>query len=255
MEVEARPLGGSGSGDGSGNGGGKGHGACRFVGYDDEIVHVEEWVLQHLGREENGGWAGCHSEGRLWHMLFALLFFEEIFDDTVPHAFQMPFQRFPLDLFTDAFFAQRRGRLERRLREIADEVRLAEPTPEPWPVGNQVLEAWARHQGVAVLGASWDEDPRRFSAVDAALFATFLGGPSLAVVLRKLAEDRRHWSSGMPDLALWRLRADLPRGGEALVVEVKSKNDHLADRQKAWLRVLVEEAAINACVLRLRDPA
>ena len=72
--------------------------------------------------------------------------------------------------------------------------------------------------------------------------------------MRKIAMHRRHWSGGMPDLVLWRERKGSPRGGDAMVVEVKSKNDQLADKQKAWIQVLREEAGIDTRVLRFKDP-
>lgn len=51
----------------------------RYYGYDGRQVSVEDLVLQHFAREEEGSWNGIHSEGGVWATLFGLCFWDVIF--------------------------------------------------------------------------------------------------------------------------------------------------------------------------------
>ena len=66
--------------------------------------------------------------------------------------------------------------------------------------------------------------------------ARHLGPVTLSVIMRQLAEDYRHSTSGMPDLILWR-----EHGSPTLqLVEVKSAKDRLSDAQRYWFQVFQE---------------
>ncbi|KAJ1636213.1 VRR-NUC domain-containing protein [Pavlovales sp. CCMP2436] len=94
---------------------------------------------------------------------------------------------------------------------------------------------------------------------DLAEMAACLGGKALAAILRVLAEDYRNWSSGMPDLVLWRAlggpsaaQPDRPFG-VAKVVEVKSPSDKLSEQQRQWLDLLLG-MGVTAEVYRVAAP-
>jgi fanconi-associated nuclease 1 len=77
----------------------------------------EEFALEHF---KGHGYKGYFSENSIITTLFGLLFWDIIFDDTVPGVFSSPFQRQPLDMKTVFFYASREDKIERRLKEIED---------------------------------------------------------------------------------------------------------------------------------------
>lgn len=97
-----------------------------------------------------------------------------------------------------------------------------------------VITSWESHVGTACIGVNWDR--HSLSMIRAAV--TCVGGPCLASLCRHLAQDYRNWSSGMPDLLLWRFHDDYR--GEAKLVEVKSSHDRLSEQQRAWLLLLMD---------------
>eukprot|EP00301_Raphidiophrys_heterophryoidea_P023365 c7277_g1_i2.p1 GENE.c7277_g1_i2~~c7277_g1_i2.p1 ORF type:complete len:510 (-),score=109.92 c7277_g1_i2:89-1618(-) len=216
---------------------------CRFVGYDDEIVRVEELVLQHFGQPEHGAWGGVHTEGRLWRTLFGLLFWDIVFDDCVPGVFVTPHQRAPLDLGTDAFYAQRVKSITLQLDTIRGW--------SPQQVSDAILLSWCHNAGRACCGVNWDDDtlpPHTIAKV-----ASWVGGPALAHLCHLLASDYDSWSAGMPDLVLWRDTSDdTQAGGEVMVLEVKSAQDQLRNNQRVWLREM-RAAGLDARVLRVQS--
>lgn len=75
-----------------------------------------------------------------------LLFWDVIFDDTVPGVFETPWQSEPLDLRTDAFAVSRRGKIDERLNDIR-QGRAAELVVR--------TDANEREKGTFAIGVSW----------------------------------------------------------------------------------------------------
>uniref|UniRef100_A0A0D3GDC4 Fanconi-associated nuclease n=1 Tax=Oryza barthii TaxID=65489 RepID=A0A0D3GDC4_9ORYZ len=193
-----------------------------FYGYDGELCGVEQLALQYYA-DEGGGWRGTHSEGGIWMTIFGLLMWDVIFSD-VPDVFQTKFQTAPLDLETDEFYRSRKDLIESQLKKIQDGI--AEEI---------LISSWELHQGTSCRGVNWD----RHSLTDLRAAVVCTGGHRLASLLRHLALDYRSWSSGMPDLLLWRF-LDERGGGEAKLVEVKGPRDQLSEQQRAWILVLMD---------------
>lgn len=97
----------------------KGLSVCRFESLaTGEHICVEDFVLEHYARTDQGGWQGVHSESGVWSTLFGLLLFPAIFHP-VPDVFRTQFQAAPLDLDTGSFAPARTevlGGLLQRLR-------------------------------------------------------------------------------------------------------------------------------------------
>ncbi|RKO84673.1 hypothetical protein BDK51DRAFT_11527, partial [Blyttiomyces helicus] len=74
---------------------------AQYRGENEEPVSVEELALEHYRRE---GWKGFHSENSIITTLWGMLFWDILFDDSVPGAFNSPYQAAPLDLFTEFFY-------------------------------------------------------------------------------------------------------------------------------------------------------
>ncbi|KAK3128494.1 hypothetical protein QOZ80_6BG0462570 [Eleusine coracana subsp. coracana] len=193
-----------------------------FYGYDGELCGVEQLALQYYA-DEGGGWQGTHSEGGVWMTVFGLLMWDVMFSD-MEDVFQSKFQTAPLDLETDDFYKLRKDIIESQLKKIQDG--MAE---------EMLISSWELHQGTSCRGVNWD----RHSLADLRAIVACIGGNLLASLLRHLAVDYRSWSSGMPDLLLWRF-LDERGGGEAKLVEVKGPRDQLSEQQRAWILVLMD---------------
>lgn len=132
-------------------------------------------------------------------------------------------QTAPLDLETDSFYEVRKTIIEPILVKIYDGA--AEEI---------LITSWETHLGTSCRGVNWD----RHSLAELRAAVTCIGGPCLASFCRHLAQGYRSWSSGMPDLLLWRFHGDYR--GEAKLVEVKGPNDRLSEQQRAWLLFLMD---------------
>ncbi|GJN00799.1 hypothetical protein PR202_ga18012 [Eleusine coracana subsp. coracana] len=193
-----------------------------FYGYDGELCGVEQLALQYYA-DEGGGWQGTHSEGGVWMTIFGLLMWDVMFSD-MEDVFQSKFQTAPLDLETDDFYKLRKDIIESQLKKIQDG--MAE---------EMLISSWELHQGTSCRGVNWD----RHSLADLRAIVACIGGNLLASLVRHLAVDYRSWSSGIPDLLLWRF-LDERGGGEAKLVEVKGPRDQLSEQQRAWILVLMD---------------
>ena len=131
----------------------------------------------------------------------------------------------PLDLFTDDFYVARKDLIECHLQKIQEG--MAE---------EMLITSWESHVGTACQGVNWD----RHSLSDLRAVVSCIGGCCLASLCRHLALDYRSWSSGMPDLLLWRFHGGNMDGGEAKLVEVKGPRDRLSEQQRAWMLILMD---------------
>ncbi|XP_044498267.1 fanconi-associated nuclease 1 homolog isoform X2 [Mangifera indica] len=193
----------------------------RFYGEDGEQCGVEQLALQYYAGE-GGGWEGVHTESGIWLTIFGLLMWDIVFSD-VPDVFRTKFQNAPLDLDTDSFYPVRKNLIESQLQKVHDG--MAEEI---------LITSWESHVGTACRGVNWD----RHSLSELRAAVTCIGGPCLASLCRHLAQDYQSWSSGMPDLLLWRFHGEYR--GEAKLVEVKGPRDKLSEQQRAWLLVLMD---------------
>ncbi|PWA41718.1 fanconi-associated nuclease [Artemisia annua] len=188
-----------------------------FYGEDGEQCGVEELALQYYAGEEGGGWQGVHSESGIWLTVFGLLMWDVIFAD-VPNVFLTRFQTSPLDLDTDYFYEARKALIEPLLLKIHEG--MAEEI---------LITSYESHFETSCRGVNWN----MHSITELRSVVTCIGGRCLALICRHLAQDYRSWSSGMPDLLLWRFHSDY--SGEAKLVEVKGPRDRLSEQQRAWL--------------------
>ncbi|KAK4799419.1 hypothetical protein SAY86_024784 [Trapa natans] len=194
----------------------------RFYGQDGNQCGVEQLALQHYAGE-GGGWHGVHTESGIWLTIFGLLMWDAIFAD-IPNVFRTRFQTAPLDLETDNFYPERKTLIESQLQKINDG--MAE---------EMLITSWESHRGTSCRGVNWE----RHSLSDLRAAVSCVGGPCLASLCRNLSQDYRSWSSGMPDLLLWRFHGEFR--GEAKLVEVKGPRDRLSEQQQAWLLLLMDK--------------
>ncbi|KAJ0987186.1 hypothetical protein J5N97_005542 [Dioscorea zingiberensis] len=193
-----------------------------FYGYDGDLCGVEQLALQYYAGD-GGSWQGVHSESGIWMTIFGLLMWDVIFSD-VPNVFRSKFQMAPLDLDTDDFYIARKSLIEAHLQKIHD-----------GKAEDILITSWKSHFGTSCRGINWD----RHSLSELQAVVVCIGGHCLASLCRHLAQDYRNWSSGMPDLLLWRFHGD-GDVGEAKLVEVKGPRDRLSEQQRAWMLLLMD---------------
>ncbi|OWM70972.1 hypothetical protein CDL15_Pgr013153 [Punica granatum] len=207
----------------------------RFYGEDGEQCGVEQLALQHYACEGRG-WYGVHTESGIWLTIFGLLMWDVIFSD-VPNVFCTRFQTAPLDLETSSFYPARKTLIETQLQRIHEG--MAE---------EMLITSWESNFGTSCRGINWE----RHSLSDLRAAVSCVGGRCLASLCQNLCQDYRSWSSGMPDLLLWRFHGEYK--GEAKLVEVKGPTDRLSEQQRAWLLLLMD-MGFNVEVCKVSPPA
>eukprot|EP01027_Heterolobosea_sp_BB2_P019476 GEZU01027349.1.p1 GENE.GEZU01027349.1~~GEZU01027349.1.p1 ORF type:complete len:556 (-),score=130.14 GEZU01027349.1:166-1833(-) len=232
-----------------------------FIGYKGNNCSVEELALQFY--EIKGDWKGIHCEGGVFRALFSLLFWDILFCDSVPYVFQTPYQDAPLDLNTDAFYSSRKDMIEAQLEFIRNNTNNAnvpkdgnteaseaagQARVEESGVSRFLARIFEEHYGQSCVGVDWN----RISLPALQMIAACVGGPTLAAICRVLAEDYKHYASGMPDLLLWNAETR-----KAKFVEVKGPRDRLSDKQRIWIDLLLTEAAadVEVCHVSSVDDA
>ncbi|XP_064421929.1 fanconi-associated nuclease 1 isoform X2 [Latimeria chalumnae] len=181
------------------------------------MCSVEELAIAHY--RQQGFDQGIHGEGSTFSTLYGLLMWDIIFLDGIPDVFRNPYQAYPLDLYTDSFYENRKDAIESRLQLLQD-------------ASNEILkekiaEIWSTQQGKVNTLVSWE----RFTSLQQAQgLASCFGGPFLSGVCWRLAKDLRHCRGGLPDLVVWNTQNNSYK-----VVEVKGPNDRLSHKQMIWL--------------------
>lgn len=184
---------------------------------DVTVCRVEELCLEHyrsIGYPE-----GIHGEGSTYRVLFGLLMYDIIFMPGIPDVFHNPYQGHPLDLHTDEFYLNRKQVIDERLEEIS--------ASSVESLQDMAQECWEKHNGETCGMINWE----RFTGIEQIKgLLSCLGSKFLAGVLKRLCEDVRHCSAGMPDLLVWNTETKMFK-----IVEVKGPNDRLSTKQILWL--------------------
>ncbi|XP_010715593.1 fanconi-associated nuclease 1-like [Meleagris gallopavo] len=141
-------------------------------------------------------------------------------------------QMFPLDLYTDCFYENRRDAIEARLQLLHG--------ASLETLANLIADIWTTQEGKAAALVSWG----LFSSLQQVQsLVTCLGGMFLSGVFRRLSKDLRHCRGGLPDLVVWSTHSN-----HFKLVEVKGPNDRLSHKQMIWLSELKKlGAAVEVC--------
>ena len=123
------------------------------------------------------------------------------------------------------------------VRRIEEDPRAAETV---------LRSTWQKYRGQQSRGVTWT----RFALEDLCAVANGLGSVLCAEILRVFAAngDYSAWSSGAPDLMLWRTR---PPWRVKFAEVVKGPGDSLSDSQFAWLDMVVR-AGGDATVVKVK---
>ncbi|NXE74031.1 FAN1 nuclease, partial [Cochlearius cochlearius] len=194
------------------------------------MCSVEELALTHY--RQNGFDQGIHGEGSTFITLYGILMWDIVFMDDIPDVFRNSYQTFPLDLYTDSFYENRRDAIEARLQQLH--------TASSETLAKLIADIWTTQEGKAAALVTWG----RFSSLQQVQsLVSCLGGMFLSGVFRRLSKDLRHCRGGLPDLVVWRTHTN-----HFKLVEVKGPNDRLSHKQMIWLSELKKlGAAVEVC--------
>lgn len=209
---------------------------AQFFGINDDLaVSVEELALEWY--ECRSGWTGRHSEGGELRFLWCLLMWDAIYAP-VPDVFQTPCQIAPWDLATEAFYSSRKAIIDGQVQNIS--------TMSVAALASTIRSSYEdeTRRGVSCIGQMWDA----CSVEDLVCIACGIGARALSRVCELLCKNFSYWSGGFPDLVLWKRDEGFAAPSSACqarskLVEVKSQNDRLSDRQRAWLSELLDAGA------------
>jgi Fanconi-associated nuclease 1 len=199
----------------------------KFLAYDNKThVYVEQFALQYYALDKS--YEGIHCEGSLCGTLFGLLCWDIIFNTKVaPYAFQSKYQDAPLDLFTDAFYVTRKELFDTRFQEMAS-------NEDGTYMTEIIRKVVAENEGVQNKFVRWlkeevlEDDESSQASQDSnrsgiargegigsenvdrlCELVTCLGGKTVSMVCRMLAEDYQYYRAGMPDLLLWNIQTSM----------------------------------------------
>jgi len=173
-------------------------------------------------------------ENTLFNSLFGLLCWPALFAP-LPGAFFHPFQQGPADLFREDFVARRREQFDACLAQLAD-----------GRYRETIRQAWRDKQGVANPLVTWPV----LSAELLELALACLPAEHLAAVFRRMLEDLKAHTSGLPDLVRF-----YPATRAYELVEVKGPGDRLQDHQRRWLAFFAGQGMPAAvCYVRWQEP-
>ncbi|NXH77700.1 FAN1 nuclease, partial [Hydrobates tethys] len=199
-------------------------------GVSTVMCSVEELALTHY--RQNGFDQGIHGEGSTFITLYGILMWDIIFMDDIPDVFRNSYQTFPLDLYTDSFYENRRDVIEARLQQLH--------TASSETLAKLIADIWTAQEGKAAALVSWG---RFISLQQVQSLVSCLGGTFLSGVFRRLSKDLRHCRGGLPDLVVWRTHTN-----HFKLVEVKGPNDRLSHKQIIWLSELKQlGATVEVC--------
>ncbi|KAM9275507.1 fanconi-associated nuclease 1 isoform 1-T3 [Morus bassanus] len=200
------------------------------LGVSTVMCSVEELALTHY--RQNGFDQGIHGEGSTFITLYGILMWDIIFMDGIPDVFRNSYQMFPLDLYTDSFYENRRDVIEARLQQLH--------TASSETLAKLIADIWTTQEGKAAALVSWG---RFISLQQVQSLVSCLGGMFLSGVFRRLSKDLRHCRGGLPDLVVWRTHTN-----HFKLVEVKGPNDRLSHKQIIWLSELKKlGATVEVC--------
>jgi len=210
--------------------GGRRTGACTELLRAGRTLVVDE---SHRGNPEAGvagvlrrdGWKVYHTENLLWHNLFGLLFWEELFDSGQLHS---GFDWLPHCLINKSFALVFEEQIKAKLAVVRAGTALQS-------LLKTIASCWGRPNGIF----SW-----HYIDVDALRDLLAMGSPDgVAAILELMCRDFQLTRDGFPDLML-------AKDGSLRFMEIKAEGDVVRRNQLTRLRQL-ETAGLQAEICRV----
>lgn len=185
----------------------------------DGTCRVETAALNHYLKNE-GFARGLHSESSVFHSLFGLLMWDQIYFDDLEDAFRTSQQRLPLDFVTEDFYLRRKEMIDARLLQLE--------TMEKVDVSREIATSWKEHHSISSLVNWGSYGHAHLDELKEIAFC--IGMKALCAIFRRLCSNFRCNRSGFPDLIVWSAVHQRVRS-----VEVKGPGDSLSVKQIMWL--------------------
>ncbi len=190
-----------------------------------EITHkhaVENGVVSYFQQQ---GFQGIFVENYAWRAIFALVFWDIIFDFNIHN----PLQKRPSDFYTNSFFEKRKVLFINHLESITNKELLQKLVEKNYQEKYNFTNSFMQwHESILPL---------------ATLFIELLPLEGLKMVLLEMAKDMHKGLTGFPDVLIW-------NETEYCLIEVKSPTDTLSAQQLFWLNFF-EKNGIKAKVLKV----
>lgn len=192
----------------------------------DTRLKVEDQAIMHF---QEMGYEAFHTENFLWRSIFGLLFWEEIFDESMS-AIHHPLQRAPSDIHDPKFYEKRESLIKSKLKTLSSKKKTIE-----------LIESnYQEKHGIANPFVYWFE-----GMLDLVIKTIgFISLKALKTIVHQIALNTKDNSTGFPDLLVY-------KGREYHFYEVKSPNDHLSEQQLFWLE-LMESNGIKVDILKIK---
>ncbi len=171
------------------------------------------------------GYAGVFVENYVWRGIFALTFWNIVFDSHIHH----PLQSRPSDFYLPTFFASRQPAILQLLENLQTTEQLI----------NWLSITYENKQGLQNNLVEWHEVLLPLVV----LVVGYLPLPALKAVLLEMWRQPKDTFKGFPDLFVW-------KETHYSFIEVKSPTDNLSAQQLYWLRFF-DQVGITAKVLRV----
>lgn len=209
------------------------NGKNSFINSSGLPCSVEDFALEYyLSFKE---WKfGRHCEGQPLTMIFSLLFWDILFESSIPYAFQSPYQDCPLDFTSEFFYLNRQGSIDKRLNEIIHSDSFTQI---------KIEECYLKWNGFCCRGVDWSS----WKMEELLEISYCLGNEVLQMICDRFVKDYRFTHSGLPDLLLWN-----PETKKSKLVEVKGPRDTLSEKQKIWIHFLFQKGC-DVEVLRVEE--
>ncbi|XP_032519813.2 fanconi-associated nuclease 1-like [Danaus plexippus] len=201
-----------------------GRGKIKFETRTERGVNIQDAEEYCIDYYINGGkyTHGGHWEGRILMTIFFLLFWDIIYNSIqgLRGIFLSHYQVFPLDMFTDSFYRNRKTLIDEKLKEIK------ESTIED--LIEKMESVWNSRPENELSGIN-----RSITWAQVAGVCTCLGTGRISSLVRRLALTGGRTQSGVPDLTMWN---ELTR--EITFVEVKTDTDKPSIKQILWMHYM-----------------
>ena len=192
-------------------------GKLAFLDEAGTPCSTEEAAQDHLRRQ---GFTILRGEVQFWQAMFALAFWEDIFEGTgTPNAMN----DIPTDLFSGAgFYASRRARIDQKAAQIArTDVR-------QYILGQlqQHGDTWTR---ILYDGPRGQFGYRRvLASPEVEEFLGTIAADVFVRIVHRIASNPTENRSGLPDYMMW-------KGRDVVFVEVKGVREQVRESQVAWM--------------------
>ncbi len=189
-------------------------------------LKVEEQAIHYF---QEMGYEAFHTENFLWRSIFGLIFWNEIFDESMS-AIHHPLQRAPSDIHDPRFYEKRKQAIDAKLKALNSKKKVKE----------LILLTYQQKHGIANPFVYWFDE-----IIDLVNHTIgYLPLKALQTILLEIAKNTKDNSTGFPDLLVY-------KGRDYYFYEVKSPNDHLSEQQLYWLD-LMENLGIKVDILKIK---